>query len=115
MTYVIFFGVGIPVFALVFTCTAYGLGIFFSSFRPEEGSIASVYRGFLAIAAIYLLVVIIAPPGPLGLVFYVAVMTAAYRFVFDADWPQAVVIGLVGGIIGRIALLALLELGLRLN
>jgi len=92
------------VFALAFTFVTYFLGIFIQSFRPNEATFLDMYRGFLLIAAIYIFLATLGIGGLVGLI----IMAVAYRYVFDATWVHALVIGVIGGIIGMFAWIYLL-------
>ena len=104
MTYLLLFLGGIPVFALVFTLVTYALGSVSQTFKPQEASFGKIYGGFLIIAAIYLLLSFLrigAIFGPrMGGILGLVIMTLGYRYVFDAGWVQALVIGILGGIVG---------------
>ncbi len=97
MIYVIVFGVGIPLFALVFSALVMFFGLFWMRFQTTgTGGFKGLYLKMLIISTIYLGTAMLGIGGLLGL----GIMALGYRFVFDADWVEAFVLGLVGGIIG---------------
>jgi len=101
--YLVICVVFVPVFALAFTIVTYLLGGVMPYFRPQGGSLGAVYKGFLFIAAIYMLVGVLR----LGVLPALVVMAVAYRYVFDATWVHALVIGLLGGIVGIFGLVGI--------
>jgi len=106
MQYLLIYMAFIPVFAFAYTFVAYVLGLVMPSFRPENGSFGAFYKGFLLIAAINLLLALI---GVRGLIAFV-VMVIAYRYVFDAAWWHALVIGILGSIVGMFGMVIVVQL-----
>jgi hypothetical protein len=98
--------------ALVFSLLTLWLGTMFTSFEvsgPEGWTFFDFYKRYLIIAVVYVFVSMPLGNGILG----IAALAVAYRYVFDAGWVQAIVIGVVGGIIAFLlfALLILAVLG----
>jgi len=98
--------------ALVFSLLTLWLGKMFTSFEvsgPDGWTFFDFYKRYLIIAAVYVFVSMPLGNGILG----IAALAVAYRYVFDAGWVQAIVIGIVGGIIAFLlfALLILAVLG----
>jgi len=105
MNYVILFGVGVPLFALVFSVVTLLLGLVWDRFQTSgPGGFGMLYLKFLIIATAYMVLTVIGIRGILGLV----VMAFAYKLVFGAGWVEALIIGIVGGIIGWIAFITIL-------
>lgn len=105
LAYVVLVVVGVPLFALVFTGVTLFLGLFWSRFKPVgEGTFWDFYRQFLIIAAVYMVLSFFGIGGLLGL----AVMAFAYKTVFGAGWFEALVIGILGGLLGWILMIALM-------
>lgn len=91
MIYAILIVVGIPLFALVFSCVTLILGKISVHFETEGLSgFGDLYLHFLIIAGVYVVLSMLGIGGLLGL----AVMALTYKSVFHAGWPQALVIGL---------------------
>ncbi len=67
----------------------------FSIAGPEGWSFGEFYKRYLIIAAVYTFVSLPLGNGLLG----IAALAIAYKFVFDAGWVQALVMGIVGGFI----------------
>ena len=116
LVYALIFVVGTPIFALGFMLITLFLGLFWEAFRMEgEGSLIQAYKQFLIVAAIYVVLAMIGIRGLMGL----AVMAVAYKYVFGAGWLQALVIGILGGLlawaifIGILLSLAVLGVGLE--
>jgi hypothetical protein len=75
----------------------------FSISGPEGWSFKDFYVRYLIIAAVYTFVAL-----PLGTPFLgIPALAVAYKFVFDAGWLQAAVIGFVGGTIALILFILL--------
>lgn len=110
MAYVLLLIVGIPTFALAFTVVTYGIGIFSERFRPSNASFGAMYKGFLAIAAIYLILALLGLGGIFGLLVNLGVMAVAYRYIFDASWLHSIVIGIFGGILGAVGFVGIVAL-----
>ena len=105
MAYVILFVVATPLFALVFSGLTLFLGLFWQRFETTgHGGFAQLYKQFLIVAAIYVALSMLGIVGLLGLL----VMAAAYKTVFGAGIVEALVIGVVGGLIGWVLFVALL-------
>jgi hypothetical protein len=81
MAYVLTFCIAVPIFALAFTGVTLFLGLFWDRFKPEgEGSLWDLYRQFLTVAAVYVILGLLGIGGLLGLV----VMAFTYKGVFGA-------------------------------
>jgi hypothetical protein len=95
--------------ALVFSVLNIVLGKFWSDFEisgPEGWRFIDFYWRYLIIAAVYTFVSLPLQNGFLG----IAALAVAYKFVFDAGWTQAIVVGIVGGIIALVLFLAMIFL-----
>jgi len=120
LPFVIVLLTGTPVFAVAFTVVTYVLGLFSQRFRPTEAKPWEIFLRFIPVAAIYLLLAMLGfrGIGLLGLVNLI-IMTAAYRYFFDADWIHALIIGILGGILGSFCyagvLAMIIELGMRVD
>jgi hypothetical protein len=93
--------------ALVFAVLTLLLGKMFTSFDvsgPEGWSFFDFYKRYLIIAAVYVFVSLPLGNGLLG----IAALALAYKYVFDAGWLQAAVIGIVGGFIAFVLFVLLL-------
>jgi hypothetical protein len=93
--------------ALVFSVLTLVLGKMFPSFEvsgPEGWSFPEFYTRYLIIAAVYTFVSLPLGSGLLG----IAALAMAYKYVFDAGWVQAAVIGTIGGIIAWVLFIILL-------
>ena len=73
---------------------------------PEGWSFWEFYKRYLIIAAVYTFVSLPLGNGLLGIV----ALAVAYKFVFDAGWVQALVIGIVGGFIAFFLFILLISL-----
>jgi hypothetical protein len=108
--FVILIGLAFAAFAaLVFSVLTLLLGKISASFEvsgPEGWSFGAFYVRYLIIAGVYTFVAIPMGNGFLG----IAALAVAYKYVFDAGWVQAVVIGTVGGIISLVLFILLLRL-----
>ena len=105
MGYALLVVVGIPVFALAFSATVKFLGLFWGRFETSgPGGFATLYTRMLIIAAIYVVLAMFGIGGLLGLL----VMALGYKFVFYAGWVEALVIGILGGIIGWVLFVVVL-------
>lgn len=115
MAYVVLFPVAVPVFALAFSATVKFLGLFWGRFQTSGGGFGSLYARMLGIATVYLILSVVAIGGLLGLV----VMTLCYKGAFGAGWVEALVVGILGGVIGWVlfifALIGLAQTGLPLG
>ena len=116
MGYVILFAIGVPLFALVFSGVVLLLGLVWERFRTSgPGGFGMLYLKFLIIAAVYMVLAVVGIGGLLGLM----IMALAYKYVFGAGWVEALIIGIVGGIIGWVAFIgivaALVDMGLKLG
>lgn len=78
----------------------------FSISGPEGWSFWDFYKRYFIIAAVFTFVSLPLGNGLLG----IAALAAAYKFVFDAGWVQAVVIGTVGGFIALFLFALLLSM-----
>ena len=77
------------------------LGKFFDSFEvsgPDGWQFREFYFRYFIIAAVYTFVTIPLGDGLIG----IAALAVAYKYVFDAGWTQALVIGIIGGIIALV-------------
>ena len=93
--------------ALVFAGLTLLLGLMFESFEvsgPDNWGFFAFYKRYLIIAAVFTCVTIPVGPGILG----IGALALAYKFVFDAGWVQAIVMGTVGGVIALVLFLILL-------
>jgi len=93
--------------ALVFSLLTLLLGMMFKSFEisgPDDWSFFEFYKRYLIIAAVFTFVSLPLGNGFLG----VGALALAYKFVFDAGWVQAIVMGLVGGAIALVLFLLLM-------
>jgi len=95
--------------ALVFSGLTLLLGMMFKSFSvsgPDDWSFVDFYKRYLIIAAVYVCITM-----PLGCMCWgipgIGAMALAYKFVFDAGWTQALVMGTVGGIIALMLFVAM--------
>ena len=80
----------------MFTVLTFLLGMVFRSFEvsgPDDFSFLAFYMRYLIIAAVYTFVSLPLNNGLLG----IAALAVAYKYVFDAGWVQAAVMGIVGG------------------
>ncbi len=87
--------------ALVFSVLTLILGKSFDAFEvsgPEGWRFSAFYVRYLIIAAVYTFVSLPLGNGLLG----IAALAVAYKYVFDAGWVQAAVIGIIGGIIALV-------------
>ena len=92
--------------ALVFSVLTILFGMVFKSFEisgPDDWSFGAFYLRYLIIAAVFTFVTLPLKSFLLG----TGALAVAYKFVFDAGWTQAVIMGIVGGIIS-VALFLLL-------
>ncbi|HEV3120314.1 MAG TPA: hypothetical protein VGY53_00355 [Isosphaeraceae bacterium] len=91
------FLVAVPLFALVFSVVTWVLSRLWSAFEIEgRGGLLRFYGQFLIISALYVALVLLGIHPLIGLL----VMFLGYRYVFGAGWLQALVIGILGGMIG---------------
>ncbi len=101
-------GVVFAVFtALVFSVLTLLLGKMSSVFEvsgPDDWSFSAFYLRYLIIAAVYVFVSLPLGNGLLG----IGALAVAYKYVFDAGWMQAIVMGIVGGLIALVLFLLLL-------
>ena len=96
--------------ALVFAVLTLLLGKMFQSFEvsgPDDWKFLDFYKRYLVIAAVYVFVSMPLGNGLIG----IAALATAYKFVFDAGWPQAAVMGTIGGVIA-LALFMLMMFGI---
>jgi hypothetical protein len=104
----LFIGVLFTAFAaLVFSVLTIVLGKVFSSFEisgPAGWRFQDFYVRYLIIAAVFTFVSIPLGNGLLG----IGALAVAYKYVFDAGWIQAIVIGIIGGIIALVLFFILL-------
>ncbi len=95
--------------ALVFALLTLGLGTAFESFEvsgPDDGSFFDFYKRYLIVSAVFTFVSLPLGNGLIGL----AALAMAYKFVFDAGWVQALVMGTIGGVIAIVLFLILITL-----
>ncbi len=93
--------------ALVFSVLTLLLGKTFSAFEvsgPDNWSFFDFYKRYLIIAAVYVFVSLPLGNGVLG----IGALAVAYKYVFDAGWVQAIVMGIVGGLIALVLFVLLL-------
>ena len=95
--------------ALVFSVLTMVLAKFWDDFDvsgPDGWRFWEFYSRYLIVAAVFTFVSI-----PLGSRFLgIAALAVAYKFVFDAGWVQAAVIGTIGGVIACVLFLILVAL-----
>ena len=94
--------------ALIFAVLTLQLGKFWPAFEvsgPDDWSFLDFYKRYLIVAAVYTFVSLPLGNGLLG----IAALAVAYKFVFDAGWFQAFIIGSVGGIIAVVLFLLLMQ------
>ena len=98
----LFVGVAFAAFAgLVFAVLTLLLGKVFKSFElsaPDDWTFFDFYKRYLIIAGVYAFVSLPLGNGLLG----IAALAIAYKYVFDAGWVQALIMGTVGGIIALV-------------
>lgn len=97
--------------ALVFSALTLLLGLISPDFEvsgPEGWKFRDFYVRYLIVAAVYTLVSL-----PLGGWIGWLALIAAYKYVFDAGWLQALVIGGVGGVIAVVLFVFLMVLVLQ--
>ena len=116
MGYFLLFVIGVPVFALAFAGTVKFLGLFWGRFETSgPGGFTMLFTKMLLVAAVYVLLSLAGIGGLLGL----AVMALCYKSMFGAGWVEALVIGVLGGLVGWalfiVTALALTELGMKLT
>jgi hypothetical protein len=95
--------------ALVFSVLTLLLGMLFTSFDvsgPDDWSFLSFYLRYLIIAGVFTFVSLPLGNGLLG----IAALAVAYKYVFDAGWRQALVVGGVGGVIALVMFIVLLKM-----
>ncbi len=83
--------------AFIFAVLTLLLGKMFRSFEvsgPDDWQFFDFYKRYLIIAAVYVFV-----SFPLGGFLGIAALALAYKYVFDAGWTQAAVMGTIGGVI----------------
>ena len=93
--------------ALVFSVLTLLLGKAFSAFEisgPDDWSFFDFYKRYLIVAAVYVFVSLPLGNGLLG----IGALAVAYKYVFDAGWVQAIVMGIVGGLIALVLFMLLL-------
>ena len=78
----------------------------FSISGPEGWSFWEFYKRYLIIAAVFTFVSLPLGNGLLG----IAALAVAYKFVFDAGWVQALVVGIIGGFIAFFLFILLISL-----
>jgi hypothetical protein len=91
--------------ALIFSLLTILFGMMSKSFEisgPDGWSFFAFYKRYLIVAAVYVFVSI-----PLGGWIGIAALAVAYKYVFDAGWTQAIVMGTIGGIIAAVLFLLL--------
>jgi len=94
--------------ALVFAVLTLLLGTAFRAFEvsgPDDWEFLDFYKRYLIIAAVYTFVSLPLNNGLLG----IGALAIAYKFAFDAGWVQAVVMGLIGGLIALVLFILLLN------
>ena len=116
-------GVAFAAFAaLVFAVLTLLPGKFLPDFElsaPDDWSFFDFYKRYLIVAAVYtfvsipITVALFGITGPLRrgvfLLPGIAALAAAYKFVFDAGWNQAVLMGTIGGIIALVLFFMLIH------
>jgi hypothetical protein len=94
--------------ALVFAVLTLLLGRLSTSFEvsgPDDWAFFDFYKRYLIIAAVYTFVSLPLGNGLLG----IGALAVAYKYVFDAGWIQAIVMGIVGGLIALVLFLLMLQ------
>lgn len=94
--------------ALVFSVLTLLLGKLSISFEvsgPDNWSFGAFYLRYLIIAAVFTFVSLPLGNGILG----IGALAIAYKFVFDAGWVQAIVMGIGGGIIAVVLFVIMLS------
>lgn len=94
--------------ALVFSVLTLILGKMFTSFElsgPDDWQFPDFYKRYLIIAAVYTFVAL-----PLGGILGIAALALAYKFVFQAGWIQAAIMGTIGGFIALALFMLLIQL-----
>ena len=115
MGFLLLAGIGIAFTAfaaLVFAVLTLLLGKVSGSFEvsgPDDWEFFDFYKRYLIIAAVYTFVSLPLGNGLLG----IAALAVAYKYVFDAGWVQAIVIGTVGGVIALLLFVFLMVTVLR--
>jgi len=95
--------------ALVFSLLTLLLGKLFTSFDvsgPDDWSFLGFYLRYLIIAAVFTFVSLPLGNGLLG----IAALAVAYKFVFDAGWVQAAIMGGLGGLIALVLFIVLMRI-----
>ena len=95
--------------ALVFSILTLLLGTLFKSFDvsgPDDWSFWSFYVRYLIVAAVFTFVSLPLQNVLLG----VAALAVAYKYVFDAGWVQAAVMGTCGGFIAMVLFVMLVRM-----
>jgi hypothetical protein len=93
--------------ALVFSVLTLLLGKVYPAFEisgPDNWSFIDFYKRYLIIAVVYVFVSLPLGNGLLG----IGALAVAYKYVFDAGWTQAIVMGIVGGLIALMLFVLLL-------
>lgn len=91
--------------ALVFAVLTLLFGKLSTAFEvsgPEDWAFFDFYKRYLIVAAVYTFVSI-----PVGGLLGIAALAVAYKYVFDAGWVQALVMGTVGGVIAVVLFMLL--------
>lgn len=105
MVQVIVIVIAVPFFALVFSGLVLLLGLLWDRFKTHgPGGFKVLYGKFLIVSLVYVLLSMLGVDGLIGL----AVMAVTYKYMFGAGWPEALVLGILGGIIGWVAIVGLL-------
>jgi hypothetical protein len=95
--------------ALVFAALTLLLGKLTDSFDvegPDDWTFFDFYLRYLIVAAVYTFVSLPLRNGVLG----IGALALAYKYVFDAGWTQAIVMGLVGGVIALVLFILLVAM-----
>ena len=96
MAIVVSFLVVTPIMALGLSFAVKLLGLFWGRCETSgPGGFKALYLRFLIIAAVQFLVSLLGVPAVVQLVIVVLM----YKFIFDADWIVAVVVGTLGGLL----------------
>lgn len=93
--------------ALIFAALTLLLGKMFESFDvegPDDWSFFDFYLRYLIVAAVYTFVSLPLGNGILG----IGALALAYKYVFDAGWTQAIVMGIAGGLIALVLFFVLI-------
>jgi hypothetical protein len=106
--------------AFVFAFLTILLGQFFKSFEisgPDDWTFGEFYKRYLIIAAVYTFITLplMFMTIPFGVWIRLGALALAYKYVFDAGWTQAIVMGTIGGIIAVALFLLMLMIAAEMS